>query len=246
MAFTQLTAANSGVLRRLICNVQGHPKSSKTHWVLASCPEPVHYICFDPNGMEIAKKIVRETGRDIRYLSVGTPDRDQKPDYHKKQWASFRAACRDALAVNKGTLVIDSFTEVYDAVRLSLFGKTEQIMQRNYGAVYAELNDIINEAYESDMSMAVMHKLAPEFVKETATGNYRLDGWKNAPYAVQANFEVMFDPSLPPEPLAGRFRVCVLNNNMNMALNGWDYMGTPFTEDWFTFDMMLTMTFGGQ
>jgi hypothetical protein len=246
-SFTKLTGVNTTPLRRLVCNIEGGEKSGKTDWFLRTAPEPVYYFCFDPNGMEIAKKIAR-LGRNISAVNFGVPDRDQKPDFHKRQWAEFRRLLTEALAGRTGSICVDSFTEVYDYVRLAKYGKTEQIVARNYGTIYDELNDILNEAYEAEtVNFAIIHKLKPEFVNDKSTGGMILDGWKNAPYAVQANFQLLFDPSMPAATLAGKFRIEVKNNNMNMNLNGWQSppeMGSiPYTADWFTFETMLQMTF---
>ena len=254
MAFEQLTAANSVAKKRLIANVQGHDKSGKTFFSLFGCPKPAFYICWDPNGEEVAKRLVREHGLDIRIARFAVPEGGDSKDFHTKQWDGFLRTVDDAYRVNKGTLVVDSFTEVYDAGRLAHFGKLAGVQQRNYGVIYADLNKIINAGYESEMCVVITHKLAKEYVRQGASaegvwnGNYIPDGWKNAPYAVQANFECMYDPALPGS-VADKMRVYVKNNNQAMWMQGWalpeSMGGQPFTQAWFTFEAMLDWTFSG-
>jgi hypothetical protein len=238
----------------LICNVQGQDKSGKTYWVLATCPKPAWYICWDPNGEEIAKKLVREQGLDIRIDRYAVPDRDQKQDFHADQWKRFQKSVDAVYKTNEGTLFIDTFTEVYDAVRLAYFGKLTGGKARNYGGVFADLNDIVNSGYQSDMNLVISHKMTKEYVRPPGqpdgegawNGNYIPDGWKNAPYAVQANFELMYDPAVPGG-VADKMRVYVKNNNQAMWMNGWalpaEMGGRQFTQSWFDFQTMLDWTF---
>lgn len=203
------------LVKRVIMSLSGLNKTGKTDWVLRTAKEPVYYICLDPVGKVVADKIAKRWKRRI-HIAEFRVQRGLGQEVYGKIWDEVRAAYDAALAVNEGTVVVDTGTELSELLRLAELGKLEQVQARYYGPVNAELKDMLKEAYGSDMSVVFIHKLRKEYVKDNWTGGYSPAGWNDMPYQVQANVETFRDG-------ADGFGIFVIDCMLNMEMTGKEY-----------------------
>ena len=224
--------------RRLIIASSGQDKSGKTHWAIATAPEPVYHIITDPNGYYIAQKIKRELGREIYVHKLDYSRSLGKPDA-AKLWNQFEAAYDEALKQPKGTLVVDTATEAYELKRLEHFGKLTQVMPHNYMEVNTYFKDKLRQAYESQLTVVFIHKMKKEYKGDgNWTGDYERAGWGDMPFEVQVNVRHYYDGQNPQSP----FRVYFYNNNQNML----DFAERDFSveePDQMSLEQLLSTTF---
>jgi hypothetical protein len=220
---------------------------------------------MDPNGLDIARKLVRELKRDIRivYLNHKRPGEADQRGYIEG-WNKFKAAWYAAINSGEGTLVVDTGTEMYEECRLAHFGKVESIRGRYYGPVNAELKVLYRDLQTSPLSACIIHKMKKEWGPNPAggedkpTGNLLPSGWSEMEdgYAAQGNVELWRDdtvmaewvqrgkPDLGWEDAKGvwkfPFHLYVKEYNLDIGMSG-----TDFTTDIMTFSNMIIMATGG-
>ena len=262
--FTDPLVSGSSEVHKHILNASGKAKASKTDWPLRTAPEPVWYICLDPNGLEIAKRL-RASGRDIRikYHNHKRPGEADQRTYIAG-WNEFKRSWYAAINANKGTLVVDTGTEMYEECRLAHFGKVEQIRGRYYGPVNTDMKVLFRDLQVSSLSACIIHKLKKEWVNDASgegrpTGNLVPAGWAEMEdgYAAQGNVELWRDDSVMAEwvkrgrPSTGwldeksgdwkfPFHLWIKEYSLDIGMSGTDN-----TTDQMTFAMMLMLSTGG-
>lgn len=93
----------------------------------------------------------------------------------------FRKDYAAALSLG-GTVMIDTFTEVYDMERLALFGMLRQVPQLQYEKSSKAMLHYINMAEQSESNLIVLNKLKDEWItgadnKKYKSGKMVTDGW---------------------------------------------------------------------
>lgn len=230
-SFELLTPDKVQARRRLVVNLYGPEKSGKTHLALTA-PGPIYYIIFDPNGEEIAKKMVRDYGREI-FVTRMQVQRNANQTVWQAEWKSFTDAVDEALKSRTGTLVIDTGTEMYELKRLAAFGR-ESNVQHLYAPLNRDIRNIFKSVYASNLNLIILHKMRDEYVNDKKTGRREPSMWGNMPFEVQANIETVYKSNEPGH----KFFIRVQNNNMQMSM-----AGEEFPTDWVTFEQFLSMTF---
>lgn len=189
-----------GVIQhREIIHLSGETKSGKTFWSLATTPEPIFYLCFDPNGKGIAEKIVAQTGRDIRiaYFSLKEHGLQTKkgeiPEEYLEQWRNVKAAWNEACDVGSGTLVVDTWTELYEECRLGEFGKTESVRDRNYGPINSKLKLMMRDLYATDLNAVLISKMRSVYENEVRTRKREANAWGDTDSEVLSVLEMWRD-----------------------------------------------------
>lgn len=207
--------------RRLIVVGVGMTGAGKTDWYLRTAPTPIYYLCLDPNGLEIAKKLVRD-GREIYPCSVEFT-REMGEAAAKKEWGKCEDAIDAALKANRGSLIIDTATEADELWRLANFGRLEQVSQYKYGDRNKWWKGFFNSAFASDMTVALIHKMKAEYVNDKKTGRFELAGWNGVEFEAQAVVHHEWDEK------ERVFRLRVTKNNMNAELRGLETHAGIFT-----------------
>lgn len=227
--------------RRLIVNIQGPEKTGKTDWCLRTGPTPVFHIVLDPNGLEVAKKIIRDTGREIYTLSIPY-SRNMDQAAAVASWNALWGALEKALQYGSGSVVVDSATELDSLCRLAHFGKLEKVPTFKYIERNKDMQAVMSAVYGSAMNCFFISKQKKQYTPDSKgesawNGRYELAGWDELPYSVQANLRTRMDEALLT---AGEhpFFVHVLVNNMNM-----DTAGTEYSTLDLPFEMLLDATF---
>ena len=171
----------AAVPRRLVCSIEGLDKTGKSHLAM-SAPGPIAYIDLDIG----TEGVVQKCEKEYLLYKVEQPKQlgssAELMDKFKDVWSDVQTQIASALKLGEGTLVIDTFTEVYDICRLSHFGKMAQVEPHRYGVCYADMREIIRLANASKMNVILLHRMGLDF----KTGELTFQGWKQVPSEVQA------------------------------------------------------------
>lgn len=173
--------------RNLILCVDGPEKCGKTHFALSGAPDPVLYLNWDRDNNHLITRLMRK-GRKI--LRPRRPPRNDywfiRPEDPAKATDETRAKVRELLAAFKAdyreglrdssiaTIVVDTGTMVWAAVRLANHGKLSQIPEVMYPKLNFQMSRLINEANEFDKNVVWLHRLGRDF----KTGELKPDGFK--------------------------------------------------------------------
>ena len=171
----------TAVPRRLVCSIEGLDKTGKSHLAM-SAPGPIVYVDLDVG----TEGVIQKCQQDYLIYKVEQPKRlgssSELMDKFKDVWSDVQTQVASALSIGSGTLVIDTFTEVYDICRLAHFGKMAQVQPHQYSVCYADMREIIRLANASKMNVILLHRMGADF----NTGELTFQGWKQVPSEVQA------------------------------------------------------------
>lgn len=204
--------------KRLICSLDGDPKTGKTHFA-HTAPEPIFYFTFDRGGREgvanqFPDKAIYEYVIQLPRYDPQTPAAQLRADF-APLWEDFKVKLALSWQVGEGTVVLDTATEMYELIRLARFGKLTQILPRDYGPLYAEMSSILrDEAYETRMNAIYLHKLGDQYINDQRTGQRERKGYKEMEYLVQANLETVRVDSPQGPTFAIRMRDCRLDASL--------------------------------
>lgn len=166
--------------QRLIAKIAGAEKTGKTHLSLTA-PEPVVYHSIDVGTEGVVEKF-QQSGKNILVKEI-LYKRGEPQSVYQEMWQTFKDDFILGLQVGQGTVVCDTWTEVYELARLAKFGKLEQVQAHHYGPVYAELRSLIREVYNTHMSAILLTKMAPDYnTKELVE-----KGFSDTDFLVQLN-----------------------------------------------------------
>jgi hypothetical protein len=216
--------------RRLICCIEGWDKTGKTHLTM-SAPEPILYIAAD-NGVE---GVVHKCTKEYQIFDVHPPARlgdigDLIAKF-KPIWEAIKKQISNAYEIGEGTLVIDSFTEIYDIARLAQFGKVAQVQPHEYQYVYAELRELIRMASASTMNTIFVNKMERDF----NTGEPKPKGWSALSYEVQAVIRTQRDDSDAGPVFSAKVMTCRQNAQA---------MGKTLAAGFLNYDFLLNLVHG--
>ena len=171
----------AAVPRRLVCSIEGLDKTGKSHLAM-SAPGPIVYVDLDVG----TEGVIQKCQQDYLIYKVEQPKRlgssGELMDKFKDVWNDIQTQVASALSIGSGTLVIDTFTELYDICRLAHFGKMAQVQPHQYSVCYADMREIIRLANASKMNVILLHRMGADF----NTGELTFQGWKQVPSEVQA------------------------------------------------------------
>ena len=105
--------------QRLISKVAGPEKTGKSHLALTS-PPPIIYFSIDIGTEGVVEKFQKQGTQvfvyDIQMKKGG------KPEDYKDAWNKLDVCLDLAVQVGQGTIVFDTWTEMYEMARLAHFG----------------------------------------------------------------------------------------------------------------------------
>ena len=177
--WTQVTPAYPRK-KRMVAVIGGMEKTGKTT-LAASGPDPVYVLGIDRGSEAIA---VKSQGRTL-YLKQYVSPKDLQPAEYAAVWSMFKSDYYGVLKANKGTLVVDTETAMYELIRLATFGKLANVTPEQYGPLNAELNHMVDAAFNSDISVMFTRRTAPVYRGREFTGQYEDAGWRQMPYAAE-------------------------------------------------------------
>ena len=168
--------------KRAIMSIEGLDKTGKSRLAMTA-PEPIVYLDLDIGTEGVIEPMMDQ--REILLYQVDQPSKlgtqSQVIDRFQAVWQDIQARIAEALELESGTLVIDTFGEAYEICRLAHFGKLAQVQPHQYANCYKDLREICRVAYKSKMNCILLHKLGNNF----HTGELEHQGWKDVPFQVQ-------------------------------------------------------------
>lgn len=220
------TKAAQPVKKRIIMAIDGLEKSGKSHFAL-SAPEPIGVINFDIGLDGVVQKWQDDKDiwvQDVRF--VVEDFRAMKPEDAAKEadrmLRSVTKAYKDILGEAR-TIVVDNATELWELVRLSHFGKLEQVKPHHYVHPNNEYREFIRVAYDqSRTNLILLHKMSDEYVNDKTTGNKKRKGFSDTGYLVQVN-ALCYREILQPVPDC--FHMTITDCRQNAELSGIDLSG---------------------
>lgn len=217
--------------KRLVQSHTGHQKTGKTHYSLATTPEPVYYANIDIGTEGVSHKMA---GRNIQEVVVRY-EKGWPQDEYKRLWGQLDVLYKDALASNAGTLVIDSETENWELEMLAEFGRTTEIMPRTRGVLNSDKRAFINACLSSDMNIIFCSRVRPIWVNNENTGGFERRGYNGLDYDCQVvSWAVKRQPKDPLGNVIGdtEFGIWVQDSRLNPAMEGKYYWGHECRFDW--------------
>jgi hypothetical protein len=227
------------VHRRLILSIEGAEKQGKTHLALSACTQgKTAFLNFDVGDEGVIHKF---EGNDIvtaRFDSAPSLLAQRKGESNKffmEAWQkvreSYEAAIRDE---DVKVVIMDTESELYEAIRLGYFGKLQGVLPRYYGDIYAELRKMYRDAYErTDLNLIVTRKLKSEYVNDSRTGKQIPAGFADVAYLTQMNVRVWRDDSGEPA-------LTIDSCRQDSSLAGMELAG----EEYCNFDYLLELVHG--
>ena len=212
MGFTQ--AATEVKSKRVIASVAAIEKEGKTHFSLTG-PEPIIYFDIDA-GAEGVIEAHSAAGKEILVYRLRVVHEESQALW-EKQWEDLKDKLVAAWGMSRGTVIIDTFSEVYELVRLVKFGKLSQVSSYSYDKTNKEIRELIRMAYESSMNTIFVHKMRPVYINDKRTADYEPKGWGDMPYNMQAN---LFPFSIMEEDGKLLFKVRVKDCRLNAKMKG--------------------------
>lgn len=217
---------------RMVTQVAAREKRGKTHYSLTA-DDPIIYIDNDIGSEGVVDKFL-DTKDILAYrFRIDKDDGTQKE--WKEQWEEQDKVIRAALGLKEqGTLIIDTWCEDYELVRLAEWGKLENI-QREYGVIYSKLIELIRLMYESSMNTILIVKLKPVY---NQPGRFEPAGWKDTPFRVQTYIE------LDREDLRGgdcSFSATIRDSRLAKSM-----IGSTFEDEACDFEIMKSAIFAAR
>ena len=168
------------VPQRLISQIAGEEKTGKSHLSLTG-PGPVIYHSIDVGTEGVVEKF-QQQGKQI-FVKEIRYQRGEPKSVYEDMWQTFKKDFDLGLSMGQGTVVLDTWTEVYELARLAKFGKLEQVQAHHYGPVYAELRGMIRDIYNTPMSACLLTKMAKDYTTKELTEK----GFGDTGFLVQLN-----------------------------------------------------------
>jgi hypothetical protein len=171
----------------IVFTIIAPPKTGKTYYA-CTCPERVVIYSFDL-GAKIVVARPEFKGKDIVVREYPLPIVDsvqgkgQQEDI-KTVWDAFSKDYQKDIADPKvNTLVIDTGTHLYEIARIARskeLGQTN-LLQHQYGDVYARIRALIQRARLANKSLVITHHVRDKYVDDKNTGEVEQDGCKIIP-----------------------------------------------------------------
>ncbi len=171
--------------RRIIMALAGEEKTGKTRFTMTAT-KPLGYMNIDKQAHNMLK-LFRDAGHEIWEHEVPQPTEIGIAQY-APVWADYKAKLAGLYRYGLGSVAIDTETDQYRISRLARFGKIAQVTPDKYPPLYAELNAMIQDAYNAlEMTTIFLRKMGDESVQDKKSGKREVKGYRDIAYAVQMN-----------------------------------------------------------
>lgn len=193
---------------RLIVTSEGEPKSGKNHFAFGM-PGPIGLHRFESGDEGVVEKFVngrKESGStpaiapkaifgaDYAIKVPDGPTIQQVSDLASPAWGAFKANFAVGLAKYRSTIV-DTGTDAWEMVRMSHFGKLQQVLAHHYAPVNSEFKSLFHQAFSSEGNLLILHRYKDEYQtksiggKEVSnkTGVRLLAGYKDTKFESQVH-----------------------------------------------------------
>ena len=218
--------------RRLICNIQGMPKSGKTRLALTA-KKPIGYIAVEIGGDEGVVDQFIPVGADsfediqrtlIRIPAIEIPaDIADADKYDKAVSAEVQRTAGIALDAfytayyasiqNFATTIVDTGSDLWEIARLANFGRLEKVPQLAYTQLNKSMDKIIDDAFSAAGSVIFIHHMKELWsnvlgengkMRGQASGEFGMAGYGGMKKKVQATIELWREDLTEPNENTGR------------------------------------------
>jgi len=148
---------------------------------------PIAFFNFDIGTEGVVGKFIDDKEIYISNYDPGSEDPES-------EWERFESDYRSIMRVPEiRTFIIDTATEAWELLRISEFGKLDQVMPHLYGPVNATYRRMIRDGYDCGKNIILIHKMKAEYVNNDRTGNYVQAGFADTPFLTQVNLQMFRD-----------------------------------------------------
>lgn len=179
---------------RLIVGVWGRPKTGKTQFAL-SFPEPIYFHNFD---WGIEHHLPGLTEREVYVANYLTPDLSAQEA--ENMLRMFERDYASALAQGKGTIVIDTTTQLWNLIskvfleKIKAKRKDGQVYPFDYADANAYFQNLINQVKDSGMNMVLIQRAKEKYnASGQPSGEHEQQGNNGIPYLVQVQLHITKD-----------------------------------------------------
>lgn len=222
---TNFTLASRPVKRRLIVSACAEQGSGKTYFGL-SAPAPIAYINLDLNDDGVIQKYQREKKiyRSCYSLPNGNgSNTDKISEAAQNAWDSICNDFMGALHDNSiRSIVIDTATELWELLRLAVYGKLSGVISRDYQHANAVYRQLIREVEGTEKNLVLLHKLTNEYKADKPTGNMVRAGFKHTGYLVQCEIDMR---KVSTEEFPDKFHAIISKCTLNPEVEGVELQG---------------------
>lgn len=207
----------------LIVSVSGAPKTGKTH-ISLSFPAPLLLFSFDIGYEPVLAKY---EGKEIEVKTYPIPIIDSvKPTpYAREIYQQFTKDYKQAIeGTSYKTVVVDTATALYELGRHCRAEelRQENLLQFQYGEVYARLTAVITRARLAGVNLVLTHYMREKYVGNEGTGEMELDGFKRTEGLVDIVLETRRETRVKSGKGGGKDTIIVTrikDNRYDLSLN---------------------------
>lgn len=219
LAALGFVTADATVQHRVIISVAGMDKEGKTHFSLTSTP-PIAYFSIDIGEEGVLSKFASSKTIYPNDFHVPLEKKDAE-----KEWERFNRAYHASLESKQiRSIVIDTWTEIWELARMAEFGKVDQVMPYMYGPINRQMRQLIRSAFKhKGTNLILLQKMRPVYINDKRTKDYEPAGFNDTKYLVQANLQVWREESV--DGGKAPFHLYIRNCRQNPDLAGMDLEG---------------------
>jgi hypothetical protein len=136
LAALGFSTLDTSVHHRLIISSSAREKCGKTHFSIATTPEPIAFIDFDVGTEGVvnkfpSRKIIHKQFNTRKEMSLAGEKYGQSEA--EKDWEEIQKVIRAVIKSNViRTMVVDTATELWEIARLSEFGRLDQVKSQHH------------------------------------------------------------------------------------------------------------------
>lgn len=197
-------------------------------------PKPLAYLQLDANYEHALSKARAQYGKDsIKHLRYFADPRADIKGANGRVWERLVKDFEYEVE-NSRSVMIDTATELLDVRKLAEFGRNTQIMQMYYGGFYSDLRWMVKHALEHNANVLFVHRMRKEYVNDSWSGGWELEGWRGIVYEAQTYIEHTRDGD-------GNFITNIVDCGQEATLNG---MALTSADDENDFATLATRIYG--
>lgn len=236
---TSFNLAQTAIKRRLIVAADAERGAGKTQFLL-SAPDPIAFIDLDLNADGVVQKVQKK--KKVYHAKYNLPMADSKNidkvadaagDVWERVLGDFVAAAHDSTVRSIG---VDTGTELWELLRLALYGKLTQIISREYSHANAIYKQLIREVENTDKNLILLHKLKDEYVNDKRTGERIRSGYNSTGNLVQVELRLS---KVAGEPFPDRYHGLITKCTLNPEIEEQELQGESLN-----FDTLMELVFG--
>ncbi len=231
LAGTSFAPIDKDVKARVVISIEGKEKTGKSHFAY-SAPGPIILMNTDRGHEGVVNKFpdkeVWESQYDFHPPKKARQDPAAAITWMNERWEKF---CDDYAVALKAsgarTIILDNWSDAFEACRIARFGKLTQVLPEHYGPVNVEFTDLMRKAYDHDANVIFLHRIKEEWADRKPLGTYKREGFKNVGSIVQL---VMRSERVDLEKGGSDFVMRVLDSRHNPDLNGETFENATFQD----------------